>query len=211
MFLSSNQTHSTKILWEERFDNPPPTGHVFGSVYTIADGILCEIQRPGDEEERKENTNGFQIIAHIINEIGKSHRYGYLYLLLVRATDGKIVRFYGPHRGAANNLNVVYDSTFLQDRIPNEWTFGDTIFKCLPNFVATEHGFFRATPEDKFVSYFRSTIEHINSRLKNFMILHHPFRQHSQHKHELVFYIICQLVNTALLYEPIQVINKYQK
>lgn len=130
---------------------------------------------------------------------------------MVRTTDGKIVRFYGPHEGAANDLNVVYDSTFLKDRGVDEWTFGDTIFKCLPNFVATEHGFYRATPRDKYITYFRSTIEHINGRIKNFMILHHPFRQHSRFKHELVFHVVCQLVNASLLYSPVQIGNKYER
>lgn len=127
----------------------------------------------------------------------------------MRTTDGKIVRFYGPHQGAANDLNVVYDSTFLLDRDPKEWTFGDTIFKCLDRFVTTQHGFKNATPSDKFITYFRSTIEHVNSHLKNFMILHHPFR-HEHSKHELVFRTICKLVNKSFILHPIQVLNKFE-
>lgn len=53
-----------KLSWEERFENPPPKKSLFAHVYTIVDGILCEIQRPKDEEDRIHNTNG---INHFYN------------------------------------------------------------------------------------------------------------------------------------------------
>lgn len=49
----------------------------------IIDGTLCPIQHPSDKQEEKANTNG------------KYKKFGYLYLLLVQATDGKIVHYYG--------------------------------------------------------------------------------------------------------------------
>lgn len=63
---------------------------------------------------------------------GKHHAYGYLYLFLCRSKDGLIVKYYGPHEAAGNDLNVLYDSSFFQDRNSWEWTFGDGIFKSIP-------------------------------------------------------------------------------
>ena len=59
---------------------------------------------------------------------GKAKDHGLLYLLVTRITDGRIVQLYGPHHGAANDLNVLYESTFLHEKLPNEWSLGDSIF-----------------------------------------------------------------------------------
>ena len=135
---------------------------------------------------------------------------GYLYLLAVRATDGKIVAYFGPHQGAGSDLNVVYNSSFLSLREEDEWTFGDGIFKSLPRFICPQHSWGNYSDTDKVIVNIRASVEHINHRLKIFNILHHPFRHHKNksQRHELVFRVICKIVNIDLLFHPIHLNKK---
>lgn len=181
-----------KLDWNERFDNPPGSTSFFANAYTIMDGTLCQIERPLNSETRKACTSG------------KYHKYGYLYLLVVRSTDGKIVRYYGPHKGAGNDLNVLYKSSFFEDRTHEEKTFGDGIFRSIPNFICPQHGSGHYDVRDKVISDIRSTVEHINSRLKSWSCLSHPWRQHDSKKHELVFHVCCKLINFLLITNPVQ-------
>jgi hypothetical protein len=89
---------------------------LFSNCFASIDGTLCPIERPTDE----------QLQQHVIS--GRHHRFGYLYLIVTRNTDGRIVAVYGPHSSAGNDLNVLYDCNLLQHRQKDEWFIGDGLF-----------------------------------------------------------------------------------
>ena len=55
-----------------------------------------------------------------------------------------------------------------------------------------------------YIVNIRSTIEHVNGRLKKEGALFQPWRHHDPKKHELVFELSCQFVNHSLSYQPVQ-------
>ena len=57
---------------------------------------------------------------------------------MTRNRDGHICQYYGPHQGAANDLNVLYESTLSHQRKECEWWLGDGLFFCM-YFVPIKH------------------------------------------------------------------------
>ena len=53
------------------------------------------------------------------------------YLIAVSVATGKIVYLFGPYPGASNDLTLVKASGFCDLRLHDEWTLGDSIFRCM--------------------------------------------------------------------------------
>ena len=53
----------------------------------------------------------------------------------------------------------------------------------------------------------RTTIEHVNSRLRRFGVFDRDFR-HGEKKHKLVMNVVCKLVNHWMIVQPVQQVLK---
>lgn len=79
---------------------------------------------------------------NLINLSGKEKTHILRYLLVVSIATGKIVLLAGPYQGASNDLTLLRACNLNNQRLPNEWTLGDKIFRrmlafwhfCVDNF-----------------------------------------------------------------------------
>ena len=68
---------------------------------------------------------------HQLIGIGKEKDYVVRYLVVVSIATGHFIWYFGPYKGASNDLTLVYASDFLTIRENGEFTLGDGIFACM--------------------------------------------------------------------------------
>lgn len=139
---------------------------------------------------------------------------GFRYLLAVRTSDGHICAYYGPFQAASNDITLLHQSKLMEQLPEGEFVIADGLFAEQPNFLTPLHDRAHYDYWDKFIGapnifikplifiysqsnlvLWRSKVEHVIGRLKEFNVLNVPFRHHSSEHHELVFRVLCKIFN----------------
>lgn len=145
----------------------------FNNVFCSVDGTDCPIQepRPFDTKWYSHKLNG----PGVRYEIGLSGR-------------GLIIWVHGPFRcGEMNDLSIFRSR--LQHVLGDESVIADSIYKSEKCLIPSD-----VFDNDHVLhSRIRARHETVNSRFKNFQILHHTFR-HDVTKHSVCFHAVAQLV-----------------
>jgi len=129
---------------------------------------------------------------------GKEEDHVYRYLIAV-SFIGRIVYFFGPYRGASNDLNVLDDSELLNDLNDNEYVLGDGIYRAREKMVHTEHINDFMTEDEKIkwraLSAFRAIVEQTIQKLKIFNVIGGRWRSKDEKLHGIIMGILCSIVN----------------
>ena len=97
---------------------------------TIVDGFPVPVNRPGSVNDFHNSMYSGLLPSKFLSfSAGKEKQCVIRYHLAVTASTGDIVDLHG-FKGASNDLNVIRDSGFLENRDANEWTLGDGIYSC---------------------------------------------------------------------------------
>jgi len=173
-FIQTVNLHCNVVNWNRRLLEPLPVDNgPFGGVTAIMDGFPCDVHPPHELQQYFYS--------------GKEKRHVVRYLVVVSIATGRFVWYYGPFQGRSNDLTLVYNSNFLNIRHNGEWTLGDGIFDCLPNFLCPpRHEPHSSDSESdseneidrEVIGNVRGLVERCIRRLKIFRCLSSPWRHH---------------------------------
>jgi len=129
---------------------------------------------------------------------GKEKDKVYRYLLAVTFI-GRIVFYFGPFRGASNDLNVLDDSELLDNLNDDEYVLGDGIYQAREKMIHTVHINDFMTEDEKIkwkmLAAYRSIVEQTIQKLKIFNIIGGRWRSKDAKLHGTIMGILCSIVN----------------
>jgi len=118
--------------------------------------------------------DGFAVLINSTDKTylsGKENDFVYRYLLAVTFL-GRICFYFGPYKGASNDLNVLDDSELLDNIDDDEYVLGDGIYQAREKMVHTVHINDFMTEDEKLkwrtLSAYRSIVEQVIQQLKIF-------------------------------------------
>jgi hypothetical protein len=129
----------------------------------------------------------------------------YKYEVGSHVVESEILWVSGPFRGGESDIKIA-EGGLLRLLTPGELVIGDMAYSSHPTMLTVSQapaGVENLPPVERLISKHRQKIENLNGRLKDWKILKNEWRG-TQDQHQMIFTVICKLLNIDLEEVPIR-------